>query len=396
MGLTRILAYGCSTAAGRTVDQFWRSLSEGEDCSRTVDLVWPRTIALRDSTIGHVAATVCAWPDSPGESACDILVRHLAYAWGDCRKTLSGSLGRLGVIFASTKGCIDDCVWDEEPDLSQDTIRPVLDQFLRVSGLRSDDSICVSNACTSSVTALWLANEWLRQDRVDHVLVLAADRIGPFVYKGFETLKVLTPTICRPFSGARDGLRLGEAAAAILLGRSSDQESGEREDSSSNSVGLLGVGLDTEGFAVTRPAHSGESLKKVFRSFSPVKPDLIIAHGTGTLVNDQIEDQVFSSLYGERAVPVTATKWCVGHTLGVSAALDVIAACRILQGSQPFWIGNTPEIDSRFSSSYLSAGTDKNSLRPRRIFVSSLGFGGVHAGVLLERVGQADGRESVK
>lgn len=357
-----ISSFGCSSSAGASSKDFWKGLKSGADSARSG-----------------------AWPESPS-TALETLIRHSLLAWRECLSGLSDERRlevahspRLGVIFASTKGCIDDWVWQPAPALDRDPLTPVLEGFIAAAGLEPSDSICVSNACASSVSALLLGAEWLRQERVDHVLVLAADHPARFVRKGFETLKVLSPTVCRPFARDRDGLVLGDAAAAILLSR----DEGLFE--------LQGVATDTEGYAVTRPEHSGASLRRacVAAGAEELRPDLIVAHATGTRINDATEDHVFSSLYGEASIPVTATKWSIGHTLGASAAMDVIAACEVLRRQEVFLIANTKEPDTSLRSRFLVAGTEQPDGPFERVLVTSLGFGGVHSAALIGKAANA-------
>lgn len=349
---SKILSYGCSSAAGPSTRDFWKSLTTGLDHSEQG----------------------CAWPGTQS-STLDLLVEHSLFAWRGCLEAFDASLlRRLGVIFASTKGCIDDWVWSPSPDLSRDPLTPVLEAFLKAAELEPLETICVSNACASSLAALLLAQEWLRQDRVDHVLVLAADHAGPFIRQGFATLRVLATERSRPFSRDRDGLSLGDGAAAILLGR----EGGAAR--------LAAVATDTEGFAVTRPAQSGTSLRRACIALPNCTPDLIVAHGTGTVINDRVEDQVLASLFPE--TPITGTKWCIGHTLATSAAMDVIAACEVLRQRKVFRLANTQEVDPELKGRYLSA---RHELAPhfdaKQVLVTSLGFGGVHAAALIQREG---------
>jgi 3-oxoacyl-[acyl-carrier-protein] synthase I len=379
-----ILSTGCSSSAGPSVDAFWTALQKGIDHARP--------------TPGFISS-VCSWhgsgptaeQDSAPSSTLDLLVRHLTVAWKDCltrvpHQNTDFRSQRLGVILASTKGCIDDWVWKQNPDLPElngDPYVPVLEKFLAISELAPVETICVSNACASSLTAILLGREWLRQDRVDHVLVLAVDRAGPFVRKGFETLKVVSSSKSRPFAKNRDGLCLGDAAAAILLSR----EGGVVE--------IEAVATDTEGYAVTRPTQSGASLKRACMAVGApgIVPDLIIAHGTGTIINDQVEDGVMHSLFGDRripgvppGVPTTGTKWSIGHTLAVSAAMDLIAGCEVLRTQKVFKLANTEQVDPQLRGRYLTANEPLvDGFHAERVLISSLGFGGVHAALMLKK-----------
>jgi len=305
------------------------------------------------------------------------LVNQLLLAWEEARENSCPNqspedLGELGVIFASTKGCIEDFIWNPTPqDLRVDPLTPVLKEFIVRAKIRPQRFLCVSNACASSHSALYLANRWLKNKSVETVLVLAADLLGPFVINGFQSLKALSASKNRPFSKDRDGLQLGEAAAVILLSRKLKGD-----------FILKHVGLFNEGYGLTRPDPDGQGLREIYGSFGLKKspPHFVIAHGTGTLHNDAAEDRAIASAFGgvELGPPVSNTKWSIGHTLGASGAMDFIAACESMKTQTCFEIANTSEIDPSFRANYLR----KNSkhLFPTQIhsvMVNSLGFGGI-------------------
>src|SRR5262249_18366254 len=149
-------------------------------------------------------------------------------------------------------GYIEDFIWNPSAEeLAHDPMMPLLTDFLQSSGIQPTRTVCLSNACASSLSALYLAQQWLDCGLVSDVWVMAADLVGPFVLQGFNCLRALTEEKVRPFSQNRSGLLLGDGASAILL--SSSQEEGIR---------LRGVGIETEGVSVTRPSCSGESLAR--------------------------------------------------------------------------------------------------------------------------------------
>jgi len=386
--MVRVLGYGCNSSAGPSSSSFWTGLRQGKDHSSPVcehlDLV---------GTAIDPTLQACFWKPEPrpGGGTRGLLVRQLSRAWNEALEGLSPSEKktfprdeRLGVILVTTKGCIEDFIWDASDaaiasEMGRDPFGSILSDFLVFNGLKTSNTICVSNACASALSALVLARSWIRQKRVSHVVVLAADRVGRFVLQGFHCLRALSTTRARSASGDRDGLRLGEAAAAILLSHS---ESPGRE------LFLAGLGLETEGYAVTRPSVSGTSLRKACQAaLSSAKvtiPDLIIAHGTATPINDLAEDQVFISLFPDGNVPVTGTKGSIGHTLAASGAMDFIAACRALEEQMAFPITNTRKVDPAFGSRYLISQDGEDHVFPlKTVMVSSLGFGGVHSAACL-------------
>ena len=71
----------------------------------------------------------------------------------------------------------------------------------------------ISTACTSGARALISAARLLRCGAADAVICGGVDTLSLLTLHGFAALEVLSPGIARPFSEARDGINMGEAAA---------------------------------------------------------------------------------------------------------------------------------------------------------------------------------------
>ncbi len=374
-----ILGYGCTSSAGSSTSDYWQSLRVGKDHSEELATEsW--SIQPLNKLRGYTWSL-----NEDRRNMKSLLVKQLHIAWNDALMGLSSheqkalDANRLGVIFASTKGNVEDWIWNSSASAQSDNLGEVLKLFIETSSLTPLRHLCISNSCASALSAIFLAQNWLRQEIVDDVLILAADAVGPFVSHGFNCLHALTQDRIRPFANNRTGLSLGDAAAAILLSRRAP--SGSR-------LQLSNVGLDVEGHALTRPESSGLSLQRAILQISELsqaRPDLVIAHGTATEFNDATEDRALSEIFGPGKAPqVTATKWCIGHTLGASGAMDLIAACESLRRQEVFAIGNTYEVDSNFQCQYVlqsNLPTDNHPLRS--VLLTSLGFGGVHAAAIV-------------
>jgi 3-oxoacyl-[acyl-carrier-protein] synthase-1 len=358
-----ITSYGSSTSAGQGVEALWKGVSTGQNFLKAFPTEsWP--VAL------NFAPKACSWPGERQASAKDRLLFHLMVSWREAKSNVDLTNDRVGVILASTKGLIEDHIWSSQT-LTTDLMTPLLNAFCQHAEIDAVRKMVVSNACTSSLSAIWLAKKWLEAGVVDSVVVAAAEEVGPFVLQGFQCLHALTSSIAKPFSKERDGLQLGETAAVMIFSkRASD-------------VVVSGVAVDVEGHAVTRSAPSGDSLKRAIHALDLDEPDLIVAHGTGTQINDEIEDQIFFNEYGARPA-ITGSKWSIGHTLGASGAVDVILACESIRRQTAFRLGNTEAVDAKFRCSYLIKNSEIN-VKPSRVLVSSLGFGGIHAVTMIEK-----------
>ena len=132
-------------------------------------------------------------------------------------------LGRLpempadaGLVLSTTKGAADELLaegvedWPGQPwSLGR--------QIVEIAAMQGPVST-VSAACASGTLAIIDAAQRLRSDNDEKaVLVFGIDILSNFVVGGFARLHALTKEKCRPFDRQRDGLSLGEGAAALLL-----------------------------------------------------------------------------------------------------------------------------------------------------------------------------------
>jgi 3-oxoacyl-[acyl-carrier-protein] synthase-1 len=282
----------------------------------------------------------------------------------------------MGIIFASTKGASEDLVINENIS-TLDPLDLVLEEVLnKFPEVKWHYKQCVSNSCASSHAALALGKKWIESNSCKKVLIIAADLIGPFIQSGFQSLKALSPTKAKCFQKNRDGLVLGDAAAAILL---SDKKSQFK---------LTMANIANEAHTVTAASEDGAGLFSCLEYIIEKKllPDFAILHGTATTMNDAIEDRVMFRLQSisHRKFPLTATKWSHGHTLGASGAIDVIAALMAMINNKLFSLQAESANDSLLSKEYLWSGFLKQNLNSA--LITSLGFGGTNGALFIERV----------
>jgi 3-oxoacyl-[acyl-carrier-protein] synthase II len=117
----------------------------------------------------------------------------------------------------------------------------------------------------------------------------------------------------------------------------------------------------------------------------PAETDLVVAHGTGTALNDPAECEALRAVVGAGAGSplITAVKGAVGHTSGAAALVNADVAIRCLAtGLVPPVVGLDTVLpagaDLRFAMG------DVVELRPRLVQIDAFGFGGVNAVSLLE------------
>ena len=280
-----------------------------------------------------------------------------------------------GLILASTKGVIEDKIWEEKLPSDFDPYSPLLHAFKKLLPFSFVEQACLSNACASSHGAIELAQAWQKRKWVDQTLIVAVDLIGPFIYTGFSSLRAISEKkVCRPFDQTRDGLLLGDAMGVAVVG----------EKFYSDALIIDPVYNLCEGFSVTRPDTTGETLATCLKqSLENTNPEVMIAHGTATHYNDLTEANAITLSFKEQTPPfITASKWSVGHSLGASGLVDLNMAAEIITQQKVSAIATLGESDLSVSE-YLVR--ENKNIPVNSVLISSLGFGGISSSLILKK-----------
>jgi 3-oxoacyl-[acyl-carrier-protein] synthase II len=193
---------------------------------------------------------------------------------------------------------------------------------------------------------------------------------------GTETCQV------QPFEQSRRGVLLGEGAAAVVLQRI-DQADG------APAAVVRGVGLVCDAKHATAPDRDGilACMRDAYEraGVQPRDIDLVVAHGTGTALNDPVEASALAEVLGARAaeVPVTAIKAGTGHTSGSSALMSLIIAIRSLVAGLVPPIGGLTDPIPEAAPLRLVHG-EPLCHRGTIAQINSFGFGGVNAVTIVE------------
>jgi nodulation protein E len=236
-----------------------------------------------------------------------------------------------------------------------------------------------SSACASSAHAIAQGAGLIATGEVDIALVGGSEAIAtPGSMSGWQAIQALASETCRPFSRDRDGMVMGEGGAVLIL------EAMDHATARGAAIlgEYLGAGMTSDAFHITQPALAGATgaMRKAaaMAGFSDADDLLIVAHGTGTALNDQNEAAAIRAVFGDAAhrYPVIATKSAHGHLIGGSAALQAVI---VLQGLAE---GLAPPIQN-----YLGADPDceldlvlgeARAITARKALVNAFAFGGLN------------------
>src|SRR6185312_9146196 len=197
-------------------------------------------------------------------------------------------------------------------------------------------SFTVATACASSNHAIGIASNMVRSGMCDVVLAGGSEAtFSEGVLLAWEAMRVVSPTVCRPFSKDRNGMMLGEGAAMLVIeSLQHAQARGARPLAE-----IAGFGMSSDAHHVTQPSAEGAS-RAIARALAdaqlpPHAIGYVNAHGTGTTVNDATETRAIHLAFGDHAprLAVSSTKSMHGHTLGAAGAIESAATILSLRDS---------------------------------------------------------------
>jgi 3-oxoacyl-[acyl-carrier-protein] synthase I len=257
---------------------------------------------------------------------------------------------------------------DVHPLMTNSNMGEMGRRIARRHGLGGPD-FTLNTACTASANALAYADALLRTGRAEHVLVVGVELFNRTTAFGFKSLELLSERGMRPFDRNRSGLVLGEACAALVVGR----------DKGAGSFRLRGSAnmCDTHGVSAANP--DGSTVAAVMASalenakLSP--PDILAvkAHGTASLLNDEAEAAGLQRIFGDRIPPVVALKPFMGHTFGACGLAELVAFCAAAEAG---FLPGTPGVSPDAGDLGVSLTQGPTPVGRGDFLLNYFGFGG--------------------
>lgn len=358
MGLRKVVVtgFGAISPFGIGVPLMMENLEAGRSAVKNMQAEWERLITDLNCWVGAPVQVSLDEKSIPrkyrktmGRSAilATLAVRE-AINHSGLDEELLGS-GRCGVGFGSSTGSVastEKFFTESFNSRSQRQIQSGM--FFQIMSHTAAANIAqafnitgrvlsANAACSSSAQAIGLGFEAIQSGKQDIMLCGGVDELHVMTTVSFDVVQAAsykyndspqdTP---RPFDKDRDGTVCGEGAGCIVL---------ESEESAiARGAEILG---EISGFAtLSSGVHIAQADKDSIETcinaalenagLKASDVDYINAHATGTLVGDISEGQAIEAVFGER-VPVSGLKGYFGHTLGASAALELIASFKMAE-----------------------------------------------------------------
>ncbi|WP_410211730.1 beta-ketoacyl synthase N-terminal-like domain-containing protein [Aquirhabdus sp.] len=257
--------------------------------------------------------------------------------------------------------------------------------------------IAIDTACSSFAYAIDTAQKLIKTGQAQRAIVAGINAfLPPALFLGFSQLGALSVSgRIRSFGHDADGIVPGECVAAFLLEPLQDALQANRKPLAV----LKGLGISSDGAegSIFSPGKLAQikAYKRAYQDVDPVQIDYIEAHGTGTLVGDTTELESLEAFFKphrhsvETRLPIGSLKSIIGHTLAASGAASLAKVLLMLRHRMiPPHVSVQPHKLLEDSCLQLPTQGKAFSQRdtPLRIGISSFGFGGANAHLIVEEV----------
>ena len=244
-------------------------------------------------------------------------------------------------------------------------------------------------ACATASIAFGEAFHRIRFALADRVLVACGDTgVDVTTFAAWNRLGVLSKIpeperASRPFDKNRDGLVIGEGGAAFVL------ESFEhaQERGAKILAEVMGYGSSSDAKHIVQPDAQGQvrAVRSALHSagLEATDIDYVNAHATGTELADVVEAESLGQSLGAHAaiVPVSNTKAQLGHLMGATAGVEMVATILAMNRGVIPPCRNLDEPDPRCPLNFVR---HEPLQRPIRYALkNSFAFGGTNSVVVL-------------
>lgn len=262
-------------------------------------------------------------------------------------------------------------------------------------------SIAINTACSSGLVSIIQAMRSLQNEECDYALASGVNlNIDPYKYIAFSKYRMLSPDgQCKTFDKDANGYVPGDGVGVFLLQKLEDAI----QDGNHIYGVIAGAAINHTGKGHTLTAPNVKAQMEVIeQAYKEADINLesvnyIEAHGTGTSLGDPIEveaiNNVFSKITNKKNYcAIGSVKTNIGHLEAAAGIASVAKVLLMFKNRKIPPTINLKEINQviNFDDSALKPAWDFTEWKkgiegePRRAAVSSFGFGGTNAHILLE------------
>lgn len=246
----------------------------------------------------------------------------------------------------------------------------------------------VAGGAVAGLEAVAGAADLLRARHGDALLAGGADELCVESFHGFHRAGLLCPGEAPrpiPFAAGRNGLRLGEGGALLML----EDLDAARARGATLRAEILGHGSAFDPSGGRDAGRAAKSAARAMRlalvdaGLDAADIDALSLSANGDPRGDRREALAVAKVFGERAreLPLTAVKAALGETLGSAGALQCVVALEALRTGEVPGIAGFDRLDPELPPLAVSAETRSGAIR--HVLVHAAGLDGKSCALVL-------------
>lgn len=246
-------------------------------------------------------------------------------------------------------------------------------------------SSVINMACASSTTSVGICYESILNGKCDMAVCGGTSYIGDrnlTMFKGFEYLKCSSTNKegnVYPFSKEKNGFLFSEGAACMLV---IEELEHALKRGAEIYAEITGFACSSDAYNVVSMYPNGTIVENMLKKLvQGKKVDYYNAHGTATILNDEVEAKIIQNVFGDAdsQPAINSSKAFLGHTLGASGAIELTVCADSIRHNK---------VHGNLCGTILENLNYTPETREMQVdcaVSSSLGFGGHNSAIMVER-----------
>jgi 3-oxoacyl-[acyl-carrier-protein] synthase II len=255
-------------------------------------------------------------------------------------------------------------------------------------------NFATASACASANHALGMALRTIQYGDADIIFAGGSEAACTVLgMAGFCSARAMSQRndepdkASRPFDKDRDGFVMGEGAGTLIF----EELEHAKARGAKIYAEVAGFGMTDDAYHMTSPSEDGEgAMRSMLNAVKdagaePTDVSYINAHGTSTEYNDRTETLAVKKAFGDHAgkLAMSSTKSMIGHLLGASGALELVATALAVEKDLVPPTRNLDNPDEGLDLDYVPHEGREHKVN--LALSNSFGFGGHNATVALRK-----------
>jgi len=245
----------------------------------------------------------------------------------------------------------------------------------------------IASACATSAHCIGHAMELIQLGKQDVVFAGGGEELHWTLSAQFDAMGALSSkyndnpeSASRTYDADRDGF-VSSGGGGMLVVESLDHALARGAHIYAE---VVGYGATSDGLDMVAPSGEG-AVRCMQMALENVDGDIdyLNTHGTSTPVGDVKELEAIRTVFGDKQVPISATKSLTGHALGAAGVNEAIYSLLMLENDFISPSINISNLDEKAEG--LDIVTETRAAKLNTVMSNSFGFGGTNATLVMQK-----------